>query len=202
MDAQLVVAVLLAIGFAVTNGLHDASNAIATLVATRAATPLQAILLASVFNLLGPLFLGAAVADTIGGIVTVPPDVTVEVIGAGLAAAVTWNLVTWRLGLPSSSGHALVGGLVGAAVVEGGVHAINWGGIEDRRPVGVFGILIALALSPVLGGSRRCCSSARPAPSRTEPPGAGARRWGPGSGGCRPRSRSATAPTTPRSRSA
>jgi inorganic phosphate transporter, PiT family len=98
-----VVAVLLAIGFAVTNGLHDASNAIATLVATRAATPLQAILLASVFNLLGPLFLGAAVADTIGGIVTVPPDVTVEVIGAGLAAAVTWNLVTWRLGLPSTS---------------------------------------------------------------------------------------------------
>ena len=61
--------------------------------------------------LLGPLFLGAAVADTIGGIVTVPPDATVEVIGAGLAAAVTWNLVTWRLGLPSSSGHALVGGL-------------------------------------------------------------------------------------------
>jgi len=111
VDAQLVVAVLLAIGFAVTNGLHDASNAIATLVATRAATPLQAILLASVFNLLGPLFLGAAVADTIGGIVTVPPNVTVEVIGAGLAAAVTWNLVTWRLGLPSSSGHALVGGL-------------------------------------------------------------------------------------------
>ena len=152
MDAQLVVAVLLAIGFAVTNGLHDASNAIATLVATRAATPLQAILLASVFNLLGPLFLGAAVADTIGGIVTVPPDVTVEVIGAGLAAAVTWNVVTWRLGLPSSSGHALVGGLVGAAVVEGGVHAINWGGIEHWRPVGVFGILIALALSPVLGG--------------------------------------------------
>jgi PiT family inorganic phosphate transporter len=152
MDAPLVVAVLLAIGFAVTNGLHDASNAIATLVATRAATPLQAILLASVFNLLGPLFLGAAVADTIGGIVTVPPDVMVEVIGAGLAAAVTWNLVTWRLGLPSSSGHALVGGLVGAAVVEGGVHAINWGGIEHWRPVGVFGILIALALSPVLGG--------------------------------------------------
>jgi hypothetical protein len=134
MDAQLVVAVLLAIGFAVTNGLHDASNAIATLVATRAATPLQAILLASVFNLLGPLFLGAAVADTIGGIVAVPPDVTVEVIGAGLAAAVTWNLVTWRLGLPSSSGHALVGGLVGAAVVEGGVHAINWGESRTGGP--------------------------------------------------------------------
>ena len=202
MDAQLLVAVLFAIGFAVTNGLHDASNAIATLVATRAATPLQAILLASVFNLLGPLFLGAAVADTIGGMVTVPPDVTVEVIGAGLAAAVTWNLVTWRLGLPSSSGHALVGGLVGAAVIEGGVRAINWGGIEQGRPVGVFGILIALALPRSSAESRRCCSSGQRAPSRTESPGAGARRCGPGSGACRPRSRSAMAPTTPRSRSA
>ena len=203
VDAQLVVAVLLAIGFAVTNGLHDASNAIATLVATRAATPLQAILLASVFNLLGPLFLGAAVADTIGGIVTVPPDVTVEVIGAGLAAAVTWNVVTWRLGLPSSSGHALVGGLVGAAVVEGGVHAVNWGGIEHWRPVGVFGILIALALSPVLGGVAALllirAARADRAPGHPALARAGA---GPGSGGCRPRSRSATAPTTPRSRSA
>src|SRR6478752_246400 len=151
MDAELVVAVVLAIGFAVTNGIHDASNAIATLVATRAATPLQAILLASVFNLLGPLVLGAAVADTIAGIVTVPPAVAVEVIGSGLAGAVTWNVITWRLGLPSSSGHALVGGLVGAAVVEGGVHAVNWGGLDGWHPVGVLGTLIALAVSPVLG---------------------------------------------------
>ena len=120
MDLGLAIAVLLALAFATTNGLHDASNAIATLVATRAATPLQAIVLASVFNLLGPLLLGAAVADTIGGIVTVAPSAPIAVIGAGLAGAVTWNLITWRLGLPSSSGHALVGGLVGAALVEGG----------------------------------------------------------------------------------
>src|SRR6187431_1388200 len=151
MDAGLAIAVILALGFAVTNGIHDASNAIATLVATRAARPSQAIVLASVFNLLGPLLLGAAVADTVGGIVTVPPDVAVEVIGAGLAAAVAWNLVTWRLGLPSSSGHALVGGLVGAALLEGGTGAVLWGGIEDGHPVGVFGTLIALAISPVLG---------------------------------------------------
>jgi PiT family inorganic phosphate transporter len=151
MDTGLVVAVLLAVGFATTNGLHDASNAIATLVATRAATPLQAILLASVFNLLGPLLLGAAVADTIGGIVEVAPSVAAEVIGAGLAGAVAWNLVTWRLGLPSSSGHALIGGLVGASLVEGGTHAVNWGGVESWHPVGVFGILIALAVSPPLG---------------------------------------------------
>src|SRR3954454_2724697 len=151
MDAGLVLAIALALAFAVTNGFHDAANAIATLVATRAATPLQAILLATVFNLLGPLLVGAAVADTIGGIVTVSPSVAVEVIGSGLAAATAWNLTTWRLGLPSSSGHALVGGLVGAALVEGGIHAVQWGGIEGGHPVGVFGVLIALAISPVLG---------------------------------------------------
>ncbi len=127
MELGFALAILLALAFAVTNGLHDASNAIATLVATRAARPLQAIVLATVFNLLGPLLVGAAVADTIGGIVTVEPAVAAAVIGSGLAAAVAWNLITWRFGIPSSSGHALVGGLVGAAMVEGGHH---------RGPVG------------------------------------------------------------------
>lgn len=151
MDAGLAIAIALAIAFAITNGLHDASNAIATLVATRAATPLQAIVLASVFNLLGPLLVGAAVADTIAGIVTVAPSTATEVIGSGLAAAGVWNLITWRFGLPSSSGHALVGGLVGAALVEGGIDAVNWGGLDGWHPVGVFGTLIALAVSPPLG---------------------------------------------------
>src|SRR5262245_61618488 len=151
MDAGLILGVLLAASFAVTNGLHDASNAIATLVATRAATPAQAIVLASIFNLLGPLLIGGAVADTIGGIVEVSPSAATEVIGCGLAAAVAWNVFTWKLGLPSSSGHALVGGLVGAALVEGGIHTVNWGGLDGWRPVGVWGTLIALAVSPVLG---------------------------------------------------
>lgn len=151
MDAGLAVAVLLALAFATTNGLHDASNAIATLIATRAARPLQGLLLATVFNMLGPLFLGAAVADTIGGIVKVDSEAAIEVIGSGLAAAVAWNLITWRWGLPSSSGHALVGGLVGAALVEGGTGAVFWGGLDGWHPVGVFGTLIALAVSPVLG---------------------------------------------------
>ena len=142
---------LLAIGFAVTNGLHDASNAIATLVATRAARPGQAIILASIFNLLGPLLIGAAVADTIGGLLSVSAPVATAVIGSGLVGATAWNLFTWRLGLPSSSGHALVGGLVGAAFVEGGLDAIHWGGLDGLHPVGVFGALIALAISPVLG---------------------------------------------------
>ena len=139
MDIGLAAAVGLALAFAVTNGLHDASNSIATLVATRVATPRQAIVLASVFNLLGPFVVGAAVADTIGGIVTVDSSVFTEVTAAGLAAAVTWNLVTWRLGLPSSSGHALVGGLVGAALLEGGTAAVNWGGFDGLHPVGVIG---------------------------------------------------------------
>lgn len=151
MHAGTLVAILLALVFAVTNGLHDASNAIATLVGTRAASPLRAMLLAATFNLLGPLLLGAAVADTIGGIVTTAPATATAVIGAGLAAAVAWNLLTWRFGLPSSSGHALVGGLVGAGVVAGGLDAIDWGGLHGLHPVGVLGTLIALAVAPPLG---------------------------------------------------
>ncbi len=151
MDVGLAAALALALAFAATNGVHDASNAIATLVATRTATPFQAIVLATFFNLLGPLLIGAAVADTIAGIVTVPADEAVAVIGAGLAAAVAWNLLTWQRGLPSSSSHALVGGLVGAALAEGGLNAVQWGGLDGLHPVGVFGSLIALAISPVLG---------------------------------------------------
>ncbi len=151
MDAGLVGAIVLAIAFVLTNGFHDAANSIAALVATRAATPLQAIMLASVFNLLGPLLLGAAVANTIGGIVTVPPSAANQVIASGLAAAVTWNVATWRRGIPSSSAQALVGGLVGAALAEGGLHAVNWGGVEGGHPVGLVGTLISLAISPPLG---------------------------------------------------
>lgn len=142
---------MLAFAFAVTNGLHDASNAIATLVATRAARPKQALALAAVFNLLGPLVVGAAVARAIAGIVAIEPSEAVAVIGSGLLAAVGWNLVTWKWGLPSSSGHALVGGLVGAALVAGGAGAVRWGGLDGIHPVGVFGAWIALAISPPLG---------------------------------------------------
>ena len=100
---------------------------------------------------MGPLVIGAAVADTIAGIVSVSASDAIGVIGAGLAAAVAWNLITWRFGIPSSSGNALVGGLVGASLLEGGIHAVNWGGMDGIHPVGVIGTLIALAVSPVLG---------------------------------------------------
>lgn len=147
----LILAIVMALAFSLTNGFHDAANAIATLVATRVARPLPAVALAAVFNMLGPLVIGAAVADTIAKIVEVTPDQTIPVIGAGLTGAVIWNTYTWVRGLPSSSSHALVGGLVGAGLVEAGVHAVNWGGIEGWRPVGVFGVLISLAISPALG---------------------------------------------------
>ena len=151
MSAVFVVAVVLALAFAATNGLHDASNAIATLVATRAARPRYALALAAVFNLLGPLLVGAAVARAIGGIVMIGGPEAVDVIAAGLLAAVAWNLLTWRWGLPSSSGHALIGGLVGAALVAGGVGAVRWGGLDGIHPVGVLGACVALAVSPPLG---------------------------------------------------
>jgi inorganic phosphate transporter, PiT family len=148
---ELALAISLCIAFALTNGFHDAANAIATLVATRGARPGQAIVLAAVFNMLGALLVATAVADTIAGIVTVSPAQAVEAIGAGVLAATAWNLLTWWRGLPSSSAHALVGGLVGSALAEAGIHAVQWGGMDGWRPVGVFGVLIALAISPLLG---------------------------------------------------
>ena len=180
MEVGLIIAIGLAVAFALTNGFHDASNAIATLVATRGATPGQAVALSAVFNMAGAILLGTAVADTIGGIVTVPDSQMVAVVGAGLAGAVTWNLLTWWRGLPSSSGHALVGGLVGAAIADGilagsgGLDAVNWGGFDGWRPTGVIGVLIALLVSPPLGflgaflllrllrwASSPCCCSPR-----------------------------------------
>lgn len=151
VDVALVLAIGMALAFALTNGFHDAANAIATLVATRIARPLQAVAMAAVFNLLGPLFLGTAVANTVGKIVIVPADEAVAVIGAGLTGAVVWNVYTWRRGLPSSSSHALVGGLVGAALLDAGAGAVNWGPVDDGDLAGVFGILIGLLLAVVFG---------------------------------------------------
>jgi PiT family inorganic phosphate transporter len=151
VDLALLLAIGFALAFAVTNGFHDAANAIATLVATRIAKPLPAVVMAAFFNLLGPLFLGAAVADTIGKIVVVPKSEAVAVIGAGLTGAVVWNVYTWLRGLPSSSSHALVGGLVGAAVLDAGLSAVEWGPFVNGHIAGVFGVLIGLAAAAVLG---------------------------------------------------
>jgi PiT family inorganic phosphate transporter len=107
--------------------------------------------LSAIFNVLGALLVGTAVAGTIAGIVTLTGPDAVVVVGSGVLAATLWNLLTWWRGLPSSSGHALVGGLVGSAVVAAGLDAVQWGGFEGWRPVGVFGVLVVLAVSPVIG---------------------------------------------------
>ena len=150
MTVGVVLAILVALAFALTNGFHDAANAIATLVATRVARPLQAVVLAAVFNLIGPFVIGSAVANTVAKIIDVPPGQAVAVIGAGLTGAVIWNLVTWSRGIPSSSSHALVGGLVGAGLLAAGIDAIDWGPVSDGHLAGVLGILLILAVAPVL----------------------------------------------------
>jgi len=152
VNAGYVLAIGMALAFSFTNGFHDAANAIATLVATRAARPGQAVVLAAFFNLLGPLLLGSAVANTIAKILEIPNGrEAIVVIGAGLTGAVAWNFITWWRGIPSSSAHALIGGLVGAALVQVGADAVNWGGLDGIHPSGVIGTLVAMAVAPVLG---------------------------------------------------
>ena len=114
--------IVFAMGFNYTNGFHDAANAIATSVSTRALTPRVALLMAAVGNLIGSVFFGGKVAATVGkGIITPPIGVTgLGVVIAGLIGAIVWNLITWYFGIPSSSSHALFGGLVGAALVAPG----------------------------------------------------------------------------------
>ncbi len=150
-DLTLALAILMAFAFALTNGFHDAANSIATLVATRIARPLPAVAMASVFNVLGPLLFGAAVADTVARLVTVGPTHTVVVIGAGLTGAVVWNTYTWTRNLPSSSSHALVGGLVGAALLDSGPASVNLGPVQDGQLYGVLGVLVGLVVATALG---------------------------------------------------
>ena len=146
------VVVGLALAFDLTNGFHDSSNSLAAPVATRAMTPGQALAVTTVFTVLGPILAGTAVADTVGGLVEINTGDVLQILAAALLAAVGWNLLTWWLGLPSSSSHALVGGLVGSSMAIAGAGAVNWGGFDGWRPVGVLGVLVALAVSPMIGG--------------------------------------------------
>ncbi len=142
--------------FDFTNGFHDASNMLATMIASRAMTPLRAVALVGVFGFLGPLLGGTAVADTIGGVVVVDgltAQAALVVVFAGLGGAIVWNVVTFWKGIPSSSSHALVGSLVGAMWVSEGAHRVHWGlhAMAAGELVGVTKILAALLVSPFLG---------------------------------------------------
>ena len=141
----LIVVLGLSVVFDYINGFHDTANAIATSVSTRALKPEHAILMSATANFLGALT-GTAVAITIAsGLATIPDGPQGQVIvAAALVGAIVWNLLTWRLGIPSSSSHALIGGLLGATIVAEGVDAVIWGGVVDK-------VLIPLVLSPVLG---------------------------------------------------
>ncbi|NMR19767.1 inorganic phosphate transporter [Cellulomonas fimi] len=143
--ALVVVVVAFALGFDYTNGFHDAANAIATSVSTRALTPRVALVMAAVFNLVGAL-LGTDVAQTIGsGIIAVSPDAGtygLAIVLAGLIGAIVWNLITWWLGLPSSSTHALIGGLVGAGLAS--ATTVQWDVILDK-------VVLPMILSPLVG---------------------------------------------------
>ncbi|WP_112247821.1 inorganic phosphate transporter [Kribbella monticola] len=144
MEFALVVAVIvIALAFDYTNGFHDAANAIATSVSTRALTPRVALAMAAVFNFAGA-FLGTEVAETIGkGVITLPSGRHgLVVVIAALIGAISWNLITWYFGLPSSSSHALIGGLVGAGLASTSV--VLWSGIVDK-------VVIPMVLSPAIG---------------------------------------------------
>ncbi|MET0711344.1 MAG: inorganic phosphate transporter [Jiangellaceae bacterium] len=144
MEFALIVAVIVvALGFDYTNGFHDAANAIATSVSTRALTPRAALVMAAVMNLVGA-FLGTGVAQTVGsGIVELPEtESSLVVILAALLGAIVWNLTTWWFGLPSSSSHALIGGLVGATLAAAGT--VKWAGILDK-------VVIPMIVSPLVG---------------------------------------------------
>ncbi len=143
MDLAIVIAVVVvALVFDYTNGFHDAANAIATSVSTRALTPRIALGMAAVMNFVGA-FLGQEVANTVGSVIS-PPENThgMVIVMAGLLGAIAWNLLTWYFGLPSSSSHALIGGLVGAAIASGSV--VQWDVILDK-------IVIPMVASPLFG---------------------------------------------------
>jgi PiT family inorganic phosphate transporter len=142
-DLTLVAVVAVALFFDFTNGFHDTANAIATSVSTRALTPRTAVLLAAILNFVGA-FASFAVAATIAKGIVNPDAITLSVILAGLVGAITWNLITWFLGLPSSSSHALIGGVGGSAIAASGLDVVNWSGIWDK-------VVIPGVLSPTIG---------------------------------------------------
>jgi PiT family inorganic phosphate transporter len=142
--------------FALTNGLHDASSVVATFINCGAATPKQAIAVASVFGLLGAVLGGNLVADAISGLIDLPADSTLlPILFSAISGATIWNLLTWKLGLPSSSTHAVIGGIVGAVIVSAGADHIAWGWnellSEQHQVNGIVKIIIFLFLSPVIG---------------------------------------------------
>lgn len=136
-------AILVALFFDFVNGFHDAANSIATVIGTRVLRPLYAVSLAAVANFVGPFVFGVAVATTIGKGIINPDFVTIHIIIGALIGAIVWDLITWIFGLPSSSSHALVGGVLGAGIGGAGMQAVILGGLEK--------VIIGIIVSPIVG---------------------------------------------------
>jgi len=135
--------IAVAYGFDFINGFHDAANSVATVISTKVLPPVAAVGMAALFNFVAFAIFGVAVATTVGKGIISPSIVTPELVLAALVGAIAWDLVTWYLGLPSSSSHALIGGLVGAAVTKAGVGSLLWSGLDKT--------LLFMVLSPVIG---------------------------------------------------
>jgi inorganic phosphate transporter, PiT family len=143
MSPIIIAVIVLALAFDFLNGIHDSSNVVATMISSRALSPRVALVMTAIANFIGPFIFGVAVANTIGHEVVVAEAINELVLLAALGSAIVWNLLTWYLGFPSSSSHALIGGFVGAVVMDAGWQAIQMPGIEK--------ILIALFTSPIIG---------------------------------------------------
>lgn len=149
--------VLVVLLFDYTNGFHDAANIVATVIASRAMTPMRAVMVVGFFEFLGPIFGGTAVANTIGSFISLgdlPPSLSLSILLCGLLGSILWNLLTWWRGIPSSSSHALVGGLAGVVTVAVGGDHVLWGLHElfhAGHLTGVTKVLVALFLSPLIG---------------------------------------------------
>ena len=141
-DVVLVLVVLTALAFDFTNGFHDTGNAMATSIATGALPPRVAVALSGLLNLVGA-FLSLAVAATIANGLVNSADITLQVVAAGLAGGIIWNLVTWLFGIPSSSSHALIGGVIGSTLAAAGGSAVQWHGLVSK-------VIIPAIMSPII----------------------------------------------------
>ncbi|HLA07355.1 MAG TPA: inorganic phosphate transporter [Anaerolineales bacterium] len=143
MPQELIIVIALALVFDFLNGMRDASNIVATMISSRAFSPRTALGIAAIAEFLGPFLFGIVVAKTIGDDLVQSNVLTLNVIAASLVGAIVWNLVTWFLGIPGSSSHALIGGMVGAVIAGAGLDAIKFQGLTR--------VLIALFASPLIG---------------------------------------------------
>ena len=143
MSPELIFVIILAVIFDFLNGVHDSSNIVATMIASRAFRPQAALALTATAEFLGPFLFGVTVAKTIGDEVAQSTALNLDVIVACLVGAIVWNILTWFFGIPSSSSHALIGGIVGAVMAGAGFNAIKLQGLEK--------VLIALFTSPLIG---------------------------------------------------